>query len=138
VGTDWAREGCIPKEKQTVLGLYLTAKEAYEKWRVEPEKVIILDVRTPEEQLFVGHPPMAWKISIAAQTYECDAGKGKFPMKLLPDSFSRVSEVAAKPHGIIMAMCRSGGRNAMAAKSACSGWFQACLQHHRWHGGGCG
>ena len=49
----------IPKEKQTVLGLYVTAKQAYEKWQAEPEKVMILDVRTPEEFLFVGHPAMA-------------------------------------------------------------------------------
>jgi hypothetical protein len=39
----------LPKGKQTVLGLYVTAKEAYEMWKAEPEKVMILDVRTPEE-----------------------------------------------------------------------------------------
>ena len=44
----------IPKGKQTVLGLYVTAKEAYEKWKAEPDKVKIIDVRTPEEYLFVG------------------------------------------------------------------------------------
>ncbi len=27
----------LPKEKQTVLGLYVTAKEAYEKWQADPE-----------------------------------------------------------------------------------------------------
>ena len=79
----------LPKGKQTSLGLYVTAKEAYEKWNAEPEKVMILDVRTPEEFLFVGHPPMAWKIPIAAQSYEWDADKGKFPMKLLPDFVSQ-------------------------------------------------
>ena len=66
----------LPKEKQTTLGLYVTAKEAYEKWKAEPEKVMILDVRTPEEYLFVGHPTMAWKIPVTAQTYEWDADKG--------------------------------------------------------------
>ncbi len=25
----------LPKEKQTVLGLYVTAKEAYEKWKAD-------------------------------------------------------------------------------------------------------
>ena len=77
-----------------MLGLYVTSKEAYEKWKAEPEKVKILDVRTPEEFLFVGHPTMAWKIPIAAQVYEWDAEKGKFPMKLLTDFVSRVKEVA--------------------------------------------
>ena len=103
----------IPKEKQTDLGLYLTAKEAYEKWKAGPEKVMILDVRTPEEFLFVGYPTMAWRIPVAAQTYEWDAGKGQFPMKLFPDFVSRVSEVA-KPGDTILAMCRSGGRSAVA------------------------
>ena len=103
----------IPKGKQTVLGLYVTAKEAYDMWKANPEKVIILDVRTPEEYLFVGHPTMAWKIPIAEQSYEWDAGKGQFPMKLLPDFVSRVQEVA-KPGDMILATCRSGGRGAMA------------------------
>jgi hypothetical protein len=69
----------VAKGKQTILGLYVTAKEAYEKWKAEPDKVKIIDVRTPEEFLFVGHPTMAWKIPVAAQTYEWDAGKGQFP-----------------------------------------------------------
>jgi rhodanese-related sulfurtransferase len=103
----------LPKGKETVLGLYVTAKEAYEKWKADPEKVKILDVRTPEEYLFVGHPTMAWKIPIAAQIYEWDADKGKFPMKLLPDFVSRVSE-AAKPEDTILVTCRSGGRSAIA------------------------
>lgn len=29
-------EATLPKAKQTVLGLYVTAKEAYEKWKAEP------------------------------------------------------------------------------------------------------
>ena len=37
-------------------------KEAYEKWLAEPDLVKIIDVRTPEEYLFVGHPAMAWNI----------------------------------------------------------------------------
>jgi hypothetical protein len=43
--------GNVPKEKQTSLGLYLTAREAYEKWKADPKQVKILDVRTPEEFL---------------------------------------------------------------------------------------
>jgi hypothetical protein len=35
-----------PKEKETVLGLYVTAKEACEKWKAEPGKVTVLDVGT--------------------------------------------------------------------------------------------
>ena len=113
----------LPKAKQTVLGLYVTAKEAYEKWKAEPEKVIILDVRTPEEYFFVGHPAMAWKIPLAAQTYEWDAEKKQFPRKPLPDFVSRVSEVA-KPDDTIMVMCRSGNRSAMAVNLLAKAGFK--------------
>ena len=85
-----------------MLGLYVTAKEAYEKWKAEPDKVKIIDVRTPEEYLFVGHPPMAWKIPVAVQIYEWDAEKKKYPMKPLPDFVSRVrrgSQARRHAHG---------------------------------------
>ena len=29
--------GDLPKEKETVPGLYVTAKDAYEEWKAEPE-----------------------------------------------------------------------------------------------------
>ncbi len=117
----------IPKGKQTELALYVTAKEAWEKWKAEPEKVMILDVRTPEEYLFVGHPTMAWKIPIATQTYEWDAGKTQFPMKLLPDFVSRVKEVA-KLDDMILVMCRSGGRSAMAVNLLAKAGFKNVYQ----------
>ena len=113
----------IPKAKQTVLGLYVTAKDAYEKWKADPENVTIIDVRTPEEYLFVGHATMAWKIPVAAQTFEWDAAKGHFPMKLLPDFVSRVSKVA-EPGDTILVMCRSGGRSAIAANLLAKAGFR--------------
>ncbi len=103
----------LPQEKQTALGLYVSAWEAYQRWLAEPDKVKIIDVRTPEEYLFVGHPVMAWKIPVALQSYEWDAEKKKFPMKPLPDFVSRVREVA-NPDDILMLICRSGGRSAIA------------------------
>jgi len=113
----------IPKEKQTVLGLYVTAKEAYQKWQADPQKVKILDVRTPEEFLFVGHPTMAWKIPVAIQSYKWDAEKKQFPMKPLPDFVSRVSEVA-KPDDTLLVMCRSGGRSAIAVNMLSKAGFK--------------
>jgi rhodanese-related sulfurtransferase len=104
----------LPKGKQTALGLYVTAREAYEQWKAQPKKVHIVDVRTPEEYLFIGHPPMAWKIPVAEQTYEWDDAKKQFPMKLLPDFVERMKKVA-KPGDTVMVMCRSGVRSAIAA-----------------------
>lgn len=118
-----AEPGTIPKAKQTVLGLYVTARDAYEQWRAAPEKVILLDVRTPEEFLFVGHAPMAWKIPIAVQSYEWDAEKKQFPMRPLPDFVARVQKVA-KPGDTVMAMCRSGGRGAMAVNLLAEAGFE--------------
>ena len=113
----------LPKEKQTTLGLYVTAKGAYEQWQAAPEKVKIIDVRTPEEFLFVGSPDMAWRIPVIAQSYEWDAEKGKFPMKLLPDFIARVQAVA-NPDDTLMVMCRSGGRSAMAANMLAQAGFK--------------
>lgn len=112
-----------PQGKQTTLGLYVTAKEAYEKWKATPDKVKIIDVRTPEEYLFVGHPDMAWKIPVATQSYEWDAEKKQFPMKPLMDFPARVSQVA-KPDDTLMVMCRSGGRSAIAANFLAKAGFK--------------
>ena len=38
----------IPLGKQTVLGHYITAKEAYQKCKSDPRQVKLLDIRTPE------------------------------------------------------------------------------------------
>ncbi len=103
----------LPAEKQTVLGLYVTAKEAYQRWEAAPDTVKIIDVRTPEEVMWVGHPPMAWKIPVVAVTYEWDADKKQFPMRPLPDFVARVQTVTTLDD-TLMVMCRSGGRGAMA------------------------
>jgi len=113
----------IPQGKQTALGLYVTAREAYESWKADPGKVKIIDVRTPEEYLFVGHPIMAWKIPVAVQIYEWDAEKQKFPMKPLADFVARCSEVAM-PDDTLMLMCRSGGRSAIAVNMLAQAGFR--------------
>ncbi len=45
----------MPDAKLTSLGLYVTAAEAYEMWKADPEKVKVLDVRMVEEYVFLGH-----------------------------------------------------------------------------------
>jgi len=113
----------LPKEKQTALGLYVSAKEAYERWKAEPDKVKIIDVRTPEEYLFVGHPTMAWKVPVAVQLYEWDAEKKRYPMKPLLDFVARMREVA-NPDDTLMLMCRSGGRSAIAVNFLAQAGFK--------------
>jgi rhodanese-related sulfurtransferase len=117
----------LPAEKQTTLGLYVTAKEAYEQWKTAPDKVMILDVRTPEEYLFVGHADMAWNIPVAAQSYQWDATKKQFPLRPLPDFVARVSKVA-KPDDLLLVMCRSGGRSAIAVNLLAKAGFRHAYQ----------
>lgn len=117
----------VPADKQTTLGLYVTARQAYEEWKAAPEKVLVVDVRTPEEFLFVGHADMAWNIPVAAQSYQWDADKKQFPMKPLPDFVARVQKVA-KPDATLLVMCRSGGRSAIAVNQLAQAGFKHVYQ----------
>jgi len=112
----------LPKAKQTTPGLYLTAKEAYDKWRADPENITVLDVRTTEEYLFVGHAPMAWNVPLFSQSHEWDPDKQHFSMYPNHEFISQVSEFA-KPGDTILVMCRSGGRSAMAVNRLAEAGF---------------
>jgi len=112
----------IPKEKQTSLGLYVTAKEAYEKWKADPGKVKVLDVRTPEEYMFVGHPEMAWNIPFLFVTHQWDEEKNWYALKLNREFVAQVKEWA-KPKDTILVMCRSGDRAALAVDALAKAGF---------------
>ena len=103
----------IAKERQTSLGLYVTAKEAYDMWQADSEGVKILDVRTPEEFVFTGHAPMAWNIPFAFLAYEWDGEKKAFPWALNPD-FVSAAQGHFEPDDTLLVSCRSGGRAAIA------------------------
>jgi rhodanese-related sulfurtransferase len=113
----------IPKEKQTTPGLYVTAKEAYQKWYADSAKVMILDVRTPEEYLFVGHAPMAWNVPFMLQSYDWDSTKQRIPMKMNPDFIAQMMEIA-RPFDTFLVMCRSGGRSALAVNKLAEAGFK--------------
>ena len=103
----------LPKEKQTTAGLYVTAREAYDMWKMDTSNIIILDVRTAEEWLFVGHAPMAWNIPVLLQTFNWDPEKNRYAMKSNPGFISQVKEIF-KTTDTILVTCRSGARSAMA------------------------
>ena len=113
----------LPKGKQTTLGLYVTAAEAYEKWKAAPDKVKIIDVRTPEEYAFIGHPEMAWDIPLAFVTYERKDGKTEYGPKMNPDFVAEVKEIAG-PADTLLLMCRSGDRSAMAVNQLAAAGFK--------------
>ncbi len=124
----------IVKERQTGLGLYVTAKEAYDMWQADTEGVKILDVRTPEEWVFTGHPPMATLIPFAFLAYVWDDEKKAFPWSLNPDFVELVKE-RFTPEDTLLVTCRSGGRGAMAMQHAGGRGLHECLQHPRRDGG---
>jgi len=112
----------LPKAKHTSLGLYVTAREAYDKWQADPDNIMVLDVRATEEYLFVGHAPMAWNVPLMSQTYEWDADKQYFKMRANPGFLAQVKGLA-KPSDTILVMCRSGGRSAMAVNRLAEAGF---------------
>ena len=115
----------LSKGKQTTLGLYVTAKEAYEKWKAAPDQVKIIDVRTPEEYAFVGHPEMALNIPFAFVTYQRKDGKTEYGPKMNADFVAEVKNIAG-PTDTLILMCRSGDRSAMAVnKLAVAGFKNA-------------
>lgn len=102
----------VPGNKETRLGLYLTAKEAYERWKTNPDEIKVLDVRTPEEYVFVGHAPMAINIPLLFMGTYNDSLQ-KFGMTKNEAFLEQVAERFAKTDTIFI-MCRSGGRSAAA------------------------
>ena len=103
----------LPKAKQTALGLYLTAMEAHGKWEASPGTVKVLDVRTPEEYIYVGHAEGAVNIPVAFQGYRWNTEKKYFDYDLNKEFVAQVKEWA-QPGDMILATCRSGGRSAIA------------------------
>lgn len=98
-------------KKRTSLELYVTAKEAYEMWQKDPEKIKILDCRCPEEYALVGHAPMARNIPFKFITYKWDDKAKDYVWKENP-KFLQLAKKYYKPTDTILVMCRSGHRSA--------------------------
>jgi rhodanese-related sulfurtransferase len=103
----------LPEGKQTSLELYVSSAKAYKMWHADSLNVKILDVRTLEEYIFVGHANMAVNINLATQSHKWDEEKGMFAIEPNKNFINLVNDWAEKDD-IILVMCRSGGRSAMA------------------------
>jgi rhodanese-related sulfurtransferase len=100
-------------KKRTTLGKYVDSVEAYEMWRSKPDQVKILDVRTPEEYVYVGHPSMARNIPFKEWKGQWNSKKKGFDLTENPDFVGAVKKHYA-PNDTILVMCRSGDRSAEA------------------------
>ena len=103
----------MPPKKQTKLGLYATAQEAYDRWKSNPDDIKILDVRTPNEYVYVGHAPMAVNVPLLFMDDKFDSTANKFGMVKNDNFFQLVDQKFSKIDTIFL-MCRSGGRGAKA------------------------
>jgi len=103
-------------KKKTTLQKYIIAGDAYQSWKATPEKVKILDVRTPEEYFFVGHAPMARNIPLLLWTGNWNQDGKKYDLKRNPDFEEQVKKYY-KPTDTVMVMCRTGERSAEAVNS---------------------
>lgn len=116
-------EDQLPKGKQTTLGLYVTAAQAYAKWKAAPDKVKVIDVRTPEEYAFIGHPEMAWNIPFAFVTYQRKDGKTEYGPKMNADFVAEVKTIAGLTDTLLLT-CRSGDRSARAVDKLATAGFK--------------
>jgi len=106
----------VPEKKQTRLGLYVTAQEAYEMWKADTEQVKIVDVRTPEEYYFIGHAEMARNIPVGFVKYQWNADN-KEPVFVPNADFISSINSQYSPDNILLLICRSGGRSALAVNA---------------------
>ena len=110
----------LPKKKQTNLGLYITAKEASDLLQNQ-DNVVLIDVRTPEETVFVGYPEIS-AVNIPYkridQSYRYKNKKGSYELILNQNFVADIKTFLETPAGkkatTILLMCRSGIRSAAA------------------------
>jgi rhodanese-related sulfurtransferase len=113
----------VPEKKATTLKLYMHPKDAMARVTgPEAGKTLFLDVRTPQEAMFVGiAAPVDANIPymVMPELPEWDAKKSAY--KLVPNS-GFVTAVMAKleakkltKNDMVILMCRSGDRSATAA-----------------------
>jgi rhodanese-related sulfurtransferase len=121
-GTTRAASPDVAERKRTSLGLYLTAHEAHAMWRDDPEKVHVLDVRTPEEYIFVGHAEMARNVPLLFIEYEWDTAKDEPVVRPNPEFVAQIIGFYQRTDTLVV-MCRSGGRSALAVNALAKAGF---------------
>jgi rhodanese-related sulfurtransferase len=118
LAADWSN---LNKKKQTRLGLYMTAEDAYKYTMANMEKTLFVDTRTPSELNYLGaatvmdtHVPLVFM-----DTTAWDDKKHRYKRAENKNFVSDV-DAALKKKGLskddtVILMCRSGKRSAKAA-----------------------
>lgn len=110
----------LPEIKVTKLGLYIEAREVPEFLKQHP-KTLFLDLRTPEELLFVGAPQgIDGNASFGTMNYnKWDDKKKAFVRFPNPDFLSHFEywalDKGTEKNDPVLLICRSGDRSALGA-----------------------
>lgn len=118
LAADWSN---LNKKKQTKLGLYMTAEDAYKYTMANMEKTLFVDTRTPSELNYLGaatvmdaHVPLVFM-----DTTAWDDKKHRYKRAENKNFVSDVDAVLKKKglgkDDTVILMCRSGKRSAKAA-----------------------
>ena len=112
----------VPEIKQSDLKLYLSAKEAFDLKRTEGDKVLLIDVRTPEELQYVGNAGAMMDANIPYVLNDISGYDEKmkhYKNAANSDFVTAVGELVSKKglnkDGDIILMCRSGDRSSKGA-----------------------
>jgi rhodanese-related sulfurtransferase len=121
----------VPAIKQTKSGLYMTPKQALDTKREGGDKVLLIDVRTRAEAMFVGMPKIADAlvpyVELPEFMNDWDDKRSVYAVSLnndfLPELQRRMEQKGATKDSTIILLCRSGDRSARAADFLASQGF---------------
>lgn len=117
---DWSS---LPAIKITKTGLYMTPKEASEAKKAGGDKVLLVDIRTRAEAMFVGMPKQADALVPYVEPtefmLEWDEKRSTYAVSLnndfLPELQRRMAAKGLGKDDTIILLCRSGDRSSKAA-----------------------
>ncbi len=118
LAADWSN---LNKKKQTKLGLYMTAEDAYKHTMANMEKTLFVDTRTPSELNYLGaatvmdaHIPLVFMDSTAwnDKKHRYKRAENK---NFVGDVDAALKKKGLSKDDTVILMCRSGKRSAKAA-----------------------
>lgn len=120
-----------PAAKQTKSGLYMTPQQALDTKREGGDKVLLIDVRTRAEAMFVGMPRIADAlvpyVELPEFMNDWDEKRSVYSVTLnndfLPELQRRMAQKGVTKDQTIILLCRSGDRSARAADFLASQGF---------------
>ncbi len=92
----------------------IDAFTAYKMYKENPDKVIFVDLRTPEEFQVVGHIPWSYNIPFKLFTSQWDPVHHKFKKRTNPNFVKDFEKKFPDKNKIYVILCRSGHRSSHA------------------------